>query len=112
VRAGGGADRLTLARPRSGIEQVQRRTDDRLGVQAVVAVDRQVVRRRPSGREYLDCRFDAFRLTVEVDGMQHEEPERQLSDVVRDLTLVADGDDGVRIPRTAMALDQRKVCGR
>lgn len=71
--------------------------------------DRQVVRRRPSGREYLDCRFGRFRLTVEIDGVQHDEPEQRLSDVVRDLTLVAEGDAVIRIPRVALALDQAKV---
>jgi very-short-patch-repair endonuclease len=71
--------------------------------------DRQVIRQRPSGTEYLDCRFDAFALTVEIDGEQHDKPEQRLADVVRDLVLIADGDDVVRIPRLALALDSQRV---
>lgn len=71
--------------------------------------DRQVVRERPDGREYLDCRYDAYWLSLEIDGIQHQEAEQQLSDVVRDLRLVAEGDDVLRIPLTAWRLDRERV---
>lgn len=71
--------------------------------------DRQQVRRRPSGTEYLDCRFDAFNLTVELDGKQHDEPEQRVEDLVRDLTLLAEGDAVVRIPMIALRLDEARV---
>lgn len=71
--------------------------------------DRQQVRHRPSGRQYLDCRFDRFGLTVEVDGEQHHEPEHRVLDLLRDLALIAEGDDVVRIPSTALRLDEERV---
>jgi very-short-patch-repair endonuclease len=71
--------------------------------------DRQVLRRRPSGRQYLDCRFDAYRLTVEVDGEQHGAPEQRVVDALRDLAGAAEGDAVVRIPATAIRLDEALV---
>lgn len=71
--------------------------------------DRQQLRRRPSGREFLDCRFDRYALTVELDGEQHDQPEQRLLDLVRDLTLIAENDNVVRIPRVAMLLDEERV---
>lgn len=71
--------------------------------------DRQQLRRRPSGNEYLDCRFDRFALTVELDGEQHDDPEHRVADVVRDLTLIAEGDDVIRVPRVALLLDEDRV---
>lgn len=71
--------------------------------------DRQELRVRPSGQQYLDCRFGRFALTVELDGEQHDEPEHRLADLERDLALVAEGDDVVRIPRVAFVLDQERV---
>ncbi|HWG94072.1 MAG TPA: DUF559 domain-containing protein, partial [Mycobacteriales bacterium] len=67
--------------------------------------DRQVVRRRPSGRQYLDCRWDRYRVVLEVDGVQHAGAAQQAADAVRDLDLVADGDTVVRIPCTALVVD-------
>ncbi len=71
--------------------------------------DRQQVRHRPSGRQYLDCRFDRFALTVELGGEQHEEPAHRVLDLLRDLALIAEGDDVVRIPSTALRLDEERV---
>ena len=71
--------------------------------------DRQVLRQRPSGRQYLDCRWDAYALTAEIDGLQHDAPEHRLADVVRDLALIAEGDDVVRIPLAALRLDDEGV---
>jgi very-short-patch-repair endonuclease len=71
--------------------------------------DRQVVRHRPSGTEYLDCRFDAYRLALEVDGIQHEDPLHQVSDVLRDLTLTAEGDTVLRLPLAAWRLAEDRM---
>lgn len=71
--------------------------------------DRQVLRQRPSGRHYLDCRFTRFALTLEMDGEQHDEPAHRVTDVLRDLALIADGDDVVRIPNVALLLDEDRV---
>lgn len=71
--------------------------------------DRQQVRRRPSGRQYLDCRFDRYALTIELDGEQHEGPEHRVTDVLRDLALLAEGDDVLRIPGVALRLDEERL---
>ena len=71
--------------------------------------DRQQLRVRPSGRQYLDCRFDRFALTAEIDGAQHDEPEHRLTDLLRDLALVVEGDDVIRIPLVALQLDEGRV---
>jgi very-short-patch-repair endonuclease len=71
--------------------------------------DRQVLRRRASGKQYLDCRFERYGLTVEVDGIQHDDAEHRVSDVLRDLVLVAEGDAVLRIPLVVWRLDQQRV---
>lgn len=74
--------------------------------------DRQVVRRRESGTEYLDLRFDRFGVTVEVDGEQHDEIEQRVSDVLRDFTLAADGDVVLRLPLVVWRMAQEQVLDR
>lgn len=71
--------------------------------------DRQVVRRRPTGTAYLDCRFDRVRLTLEIDGAQHDEPEQRLADLLRDLASVTEGDAVIRIPLVAWRLAEDAV---
>lgn len=70
---------------------------------------RQSVRTRPSGRQYLDCAYDAYDLTVEVDGPQHDEPVHRLADVLRDLEQVPEGSTVIRIPSPAWRLDREAV---
>ena len=70
---------------------------------------RQVVRRRPSGTEYLDCELTDYRLTLEIDGVGHEEPWQRLSDLVRDITMIAEGKVTVRIPVAVYVLDRERV---
>lgn len=74
--------------------------------------DRQVLRRRPSGKEYLDVRFDRYRLTLEIDGAQHEEIQQKVSDVLRDFTLVAEGDAVLRLPLDVFRLAREQVLDR
>lgn len=74
--------------------------------------DRQVLRRRPTGNEYLDCRFDRYHLTLEIDGAQHDDPEHRLADLLRDLTLITEGDSVVRIPLVAWTLGSEQVLDR
>ena len=74
--------------------------------------DRQVLRRRPSGTEYLDVRFDRYRLTLEMDGEQHDEIEQRVSDVLRDFALVADGDAVLRLPLSVFRLARAEVLDR
>lgn len=73
---------------------------------------RQVVRRRPSGTEYLDCRFDGYDVVLEIDGAQHDDPEHRLADLLRDLMLIAEGDCVVRIPLVVWALGAEQVLDR
>ncbi|HWH29158.1 MAG TPA: hypothetical protein VNU26_09385 [Mycobacteriales bacterium] len=70
---------------------------------------RQVLRKRPSGSQYLDCRFDDYHLTVEIDGIQHSDPLQVLSDLLRDLALVSEGDTVLRLPLVAWRLGEAQV---
>lgn len=70
---------------------------------------RQSIRTRASGRQYLDCEYDAYDLTLEVDGPQHDEPVQRLADVLRDLEQVREGSTVLRIPSPAWRLDREAV---
>lgn len=74
--------------------------------------DRQVLRERPDGREYLDCRFQAYDLTLEIDGPQHDDPHHQLADLLRDLRQVGEGSTVLRIPLVAWRLGSEQVLDR
>jgi very-short-patch-repair endonuclease len=60
--------------------------------------DRQSIRRRPSGTQYLDAEFEQYDLVLEMDGSQHDLPGQRLSDLFRDLALVVEGRTVLRIP--------------
>ena len=70
---------------------------------------RQAVRRRPSGTQYLDADFPDHDISLEVDGVQHDLPDRRLADLVRDLALATEGRTVVRIPLVAWRLDEAQV---
>jgi hypothetical protein len=70
---------------------------------------RQRLLRRPSGHQYLDADFPDYDITLEIDGPQHEEPETQLDDLVRDVGLATDGRTVVRIPMVAWRLGEARV---
>ena len=74
--------------------------------------DRQVLRRRPSGREYLDVRFEKYRVTLEIDGAQHDELAQKVSDVLRDFAVAADGDVVLRLPLDVFRLAREQVLDR
>jgi very-short-patch-repair endonuclease len=74
--------------------------------------DRQVVRRRADGREYLDCRFGAYDLTLEIDGWQHDDPQHRLADLLRDLTQVGEGSTVLRVPLVAWRLGAGQILDR
>lgn len=74
--------------------------------------DRQVVRHRPDGREYLDCRFEAYDLTLEIDGSQHDDPQHRLADLLRDLTQAGEGSTVLRIPLVAWRLGREQILDR
>lgn len=60
--------------------------------------DRQVVRIIPGGRAYLDCRFDRYRVVVEIDGIHHLEPDNWISDALRQNEVTIGSDRVLRIP--------------
>lgn len=71
--------------------------------------ERQAVRRRASGTQYLDADFPAYGVTLEVDGWQHDLPDARLQDLLRDLELAAEERVVVRIPLVAWRLGQEAV---
>ncbi|MDT7545940.1 MAG: hypothetical protein QOE99_2050 [Actinomycetota bacterium] len=72
-------------------------------------VDRQVVRQRASGTEYLDCELAAYDLVLEIDGAGHASPLQRLSDLLRDLTETAGGKTVIRIPLDIYRIDRERV---
>lgn len=55
--------------------------------------DRQVWRKRPDGRAYLDCRWDRYRLHAEIDGLAHRLVGQWVADLDRanELEIAEDG---------------------
>jgi very-short-patch-repair endonuclease len=74
--------------------------------------DRQVVRRRPSGVQYLDVRFSRYGVVLEIDGEQHDDVEHRVADTLRDFELVADGDAALRLPLAVWRLATEQVLDR
>ncbi len=69
--------------------------------------NRQVVVRTAGGRAYLDVRWDRWRVTVEVDGLGHLQPDRWLDDSTRHNEIALTGDVVLRVPSLAIRLDPR-----
>ncbi len=63
---------------------------------------RQVVRRGPSGRTYLDVRWSRYRVVVEIDGMQHLRVEAAVPDALRQNSVALAGDTVLRLPVLAL----------
>ena len=70
---------------------------------------RQVKRTRADGTVYLDLAWDDYRLSMEIDGAQHDLPWMRLADTVRDLGTLAEGAEVMRIPLLAWRLDEGRV---
>lgn len=66
------------------------------------APDRQVVRQGPKGRVYLDVRWGAYGVLVEVDGAQHREIHAVVPDALRQNDVSLAGDLVLRIPLLAL----------
>ena len=62
------------------------------------APSRQVMRSGPSGRIYLDVRWDAYRVVVEIDGAQHLRAEASVPDALRQNRVAIGGDTVLRLP--------------
>lgn len=66
---------------------------------------RQVVRRGPNGRIYLDAYWDEWGVVVEIEGVQHLEPAAAVPDALRQNRLTVEGDGVLRIPVLGLRLD-------
>ncbi|KRB47499.1 hypothetical protein [Terrabacter sp. Root181] len=67
--------------------------------------DRQVVRRGPRGRIYLDVRWSCCDLVVEIDGAQHRAGLNVMLDNLRQNALVLAGDRVLRISVVGLRLE-------
>lgn len=74
--------------------------------------DRQEIRRRPSGVQYLDCELAAYALVLEIDGAGHEDPAQKLGDLLRDIEVATDGHTVVRIPLALYHVGREQVLDR
>lgn len=68
---------------------------------------RQVVRRRPGGRAYLDVYWEKFGVVVEIDGLHHLEPEMTIEDALRQNDLTMSSDSVLRIPSLGLRINPR-----
>ncbi|WP_207781922.1 hypothetical protein [Phytoactinopolyspora limicola] len=66
---------------------------------------RQVVRRGPDGRIYLDVYWDQWGVVVEIEGAQHLDPGMAISDALRQNHLFVHGDGVLRIPVVGLRLE-------
>ena len=66
--------------------------------------DLQVLRRTPQGSYYLDMRWHAWRVVVEVDGIQHQWAENLVADAVRHNAIAIEGDTVLRLPILGLRL--------
>lgn len=59
---------------------------------------RQVIRRGPGGRSYLDVCWECWGVVVEIDGIQHEWADRVVPDALRHNAIALDGAIVLRLP--------------
>jgi very-short-patch-repair endonuclease len=82
----------TLADIEGGIHSVPEHDFDRIvGRRGLPTPTRQVVRRRPNGRYYLDVLWETFGLAVEIDGSHHRTAAQWDDDLDRTALVVAGG---------------------
>lgn len=70
---------------------------------------RQVMRRGPRGRVYLDVYFEEYGLVVEIDGAGHLWGLAQVDDNLRENQVVIDGDRVLRINVVGLRLNEETV---
>lgn len=58
-----------------------------------------------TGRVYLDAVWPQFRVTVEIDGIQHLDPAAWLGDALKQNSMSLEGHTVLRIPNLALRLD-------
>ena len=59
---------------------------------------RQVLRKAKNGSYYLDVYWDAWKLVVEIDGIQHGWATKVVGDAIRQNSLALSGDTVLRLP--------------
>lgn len=62
------------------------------------APSRQVLRKGPRGRVYLDVSWDEYGVAVEIEGAHHDAPEHAIDDALRQNQLTVDHVRVLRIP--------------
>lgn len=73
---------------------------------------RQVLQKRPSGTSYLDVRWDAVGLVVEIDGEQHSDRFQAAVDALSRNECVIDGDRVLRVPTQLLLTQSDQVMGQ
>jgi very-short-patch-repair endonuclease len=66
---------------------------------------RQVLRRGPRGRAYLDVYWDEYGLVVEIEGAHLDAPLNAVDDALRQNALTSEGEQGLRIPVIGLRTD-------
>jgi len=89
-----------------GIETIGEREFARLCTErGLPAPDRQVRRRTDSGTWVYDNTWDAYGVTVEVDGSQHRDPAGWIPDALKQNAAALGGHVVLRIPNLALRVD-------
>jgi very-short-patch-repair endonuclease len=89
-----------------GIEALGERDFARLiAARGLPEPDRQVRRRTPSGHYRYDNVWDAFGLTVEIDGVHHLDATAWIGDALKQNEVSLDGHVVLRIPNFALRAD-------
>lgn len=65
----------------------------------------QVVRRGPDGKSYIDCRWEEFGVSLEIQGAGHGELLNALDDDLRLLGLATDGDVALSVSVLTLRID-------
>ena len=68
--------------------------------------DRQVVRRGPRGRVYLDAYWDRWGLVIEIEGVHHDAPENAVQDALRQNSISIGTGTVLRIPLLGLRTDR------
>ena len=74
-------------------------------VHGIPAPAQQVVRRGPDGRIYLDCRWDRYGVSLEIQGAGHGQLLNALDDDLRLLGLATDGDVALSVSVLTLRVD-------
>jgi len=68
--------------------------------------DRQVIRKGPRGRIYVDAYWDRWGLVVEIEGMHHDAPENAVPDALRQNSISITTGTVLRIPLLGLRTDR------